>query len=367
MKRMNLQTNPLVRYSLSGQGAQLTESTINQQPLLGDLCLKGEISIWYAPPNTGKTLIGLATVTAAVVDKRIPADKVFYVNADDSASGLAAKTMVFDDFGIHCLAPGRNGFKAAHLIPAMEQMAQDGTADGTLIIIDTIKKFTDPMSKADCRNFGNVARQFCLAGGTMLGFSHTNKSRGNDNALIYGGTTDLLEDSDSVYLVDRLPRTAKETDQFVRFECIKNRGPNAALVHYRYSIEPDLSYAQRLASVELSDPEYGDLAPEDNCTEDGIAARIQGAIMAGRTKKMDLVAIASKAARASKRKVLDVLERNTGPDPDKHLWNYTSGHEHNTYRYFLHESPVAPEADTVTPEAEQQVPPPEPEEEQGAA
>ena len=97
-----------------------------------------------------------------------------------------------------------------------------------------------------------------------------------------------------------------------------------------------------------------------------VAARIEGAIIAGITKKMELVAIAAKASRTSRRKVLDVLERNTGPDPERHLWDYSKGHEHNTYRYFLH-APTQPEAPSVASEADQPVPPPDPEEERDAA
>lgn len=73
--------------------------------------------------------------------------KVFYVNADDSASGMAAKTTILDDVSVHTLSPGYKGFTLSALAPAMAEMAKDGSASGSVIIIDTLKKVrADPSS-----------------------------------------------------------------------------------------------------------------------------------------------------------------------------------------------------------------------------
>lgn len=335
----NETTNPLQAYSLAGQGQSLADKTDAQTPLLGDICLKGELSVWYAPPNSGKTLIALALMTAAVSDKRLEPTAAFYVNADDTAPGLAEKTVILDDFGIHCLAPGHREFTNAALSPALQRMADEGTANGKLIVLDTFKKFADPMSKSDCRRFGDLLRQFCFAGGTVLALSHTNKSRGANGKLIYGGTSDLLEDADSAYLLELASIPAEPNLQRVDFNRTKSRGANAPRASYQYDARPELSYAQRLASVEQAEAEFGPAGPLTSPkSEQEIITTIENFIRFGTDKKMALVRKASKATKTSQRRIMEVLDRYTGSDLKHHFWDVKRGNEHNAYIYALNQA-----------------------------
>jgi hypothetical protein len=316
--------NPLLRYTLSGLGNQLEERSLAQTPLLGELCLTGEISIWYAPPNSGKTLIALHLALEAVAAKRIRPDKVFYVNVDDSTAGVAAKVSVLDDYGIHSLAEGEQGFRASALIPAMEEMIRDGSAHGTLIILDTLKKFTDLMSKKDSATFGKTARRFAMANGSLLALAHTNKHRGAGGKLVFAGTTDVMEDSDNVYVIDVPSETANTKERVVEFQNSKSRGTTAAKAFYAYSIEPGLSYLERLSSVRwIEDPEDDEPhRPSGRDSEADVIQSIKLAIQHGSNKKMQIVRMAAGACRTSRRKVLRILEKHTGEDPKCHLWTF---------------------------------------------
>lgn len=326
--------NPLARFSLSGQGNALADSAAKPEPILGKLCLRGEVSVWYAPPNTGKTLIVLSLVTEAVAAGVLQADQVFYINADDSASGLAAKVQIADDFGIHCLAPGQQGFNLQQLVPAMREMAQSGTAKGTLVIIDTLKKVADLMSKAECREFGQCAREFSMAGGTLIGLAHTNKSRGANQKLIHAGTSDILEDFDSGYLLDTVEKESSRTQRVVRFECVKSRGPNAPEAYYRFSTEQGLSYANRLVTVQETDPTYGMNEPDEDGPEALIIEAIRRSIGHGIDTKMAIAAEVQNRVNISRRKVLRVLEDYTGDSPEQHHWNYEL-RERGAHRFYL--------------------------------
>lgn len=320
-------------FSLSGMGNTLSEKAVALKPLLGDLVLQGETAVWYARPNTGKTLIALSLMLEAVHEKRIEGSKVYYLNADDTGSGLAAKLQVLDDFGIHCLAPGHKGFRLSALVPAMLAMAETGEAHGTLLVIDTLKKVADLMNKKECREFGQAARAFSMAGGTLLGLAHTNKNRSSAEKLVYAGTTDILEDFDSAYLLDAVEE--KGGERIVRFDCLKTRGNDAGTIHYAYSAEGGLTYQERLTSVARTDPEYGDTGPEGFASEDTIRQSIKAAIYHGHTKKMALVATVSKACRVSRRTVLKTLEQGTGSDPSSHLWNFER-RERGAHLFYLH-------------------------------
>jgi hypothetical protein len=76
------------------------------KPLLGDRCLSGQATVFYAAPNVGKTLVTLRLVSDAVANGRINPGNIYYVNADDSSAGFATKMRLMNDLGVHTLAPG---------------------------------------------------------------------------------------------------------------------------------------------------------------------------------------------------------------------------------------------------------------------
>lgn len=328
-------TNPLLRFSLAGEGNTLKEKAQQQVPLLGNLVLFGQTTVWYGAPNTGKTLLALSLLLRAIGDRRIEGSNVFYVNADDSASGMAQKATILDDVGAHTLAPGYKDFSLSSLAPAMSEMAEQDQAKGSFIIIDTLKKVADLMSKKDCAEFGKVARTFSMKGGTLLGLAHTNKNRSATGKLIYAGTSDILEDFDCAYLIEDRLSEAKSAERYVGFSALKRRGDNLETACFSYSNDSNISYEQRLLSVEEADPEYGTLENTQSLAEADIVESIRMAIRHGTTKKIPLVGTVGKATKASRRAILAVLEKNTGSDPDVHLWDYER-RERGAHVFSLH-------------------------------
>ena len=160
--------HPLNRFSLRGSAYELEANAAHTKPLLGQFVMDGQATMIYAAPNAGKTLITLHTVLEAIAAGRIAADRVFYVNADDGSQGLAVKVRLLEDAGAHMMAPGLKGMKIRHLIEKLVQAIEDGTAKGTLVIIDTLKKFTDLMDKKRTSEFGQVCREYVSAGGTIV-------------------------------------------------------------------------------------------------------------------------------------------------------------------------------------------------------
>ena len=338
----NEKHNPLAAFSLTGRGNELADRAQAQTALLDDLYLKGENSVWYAPPNTGKTLILLSLLLDAVFERRIEAKKVYYINADDTAMGMATKLQLLDDQGIHCLAPGHNGFKLSHLMPAVTAMAENGAAQGCLIVIDTLKKAADLMSKKECREFGIAAREFSMQGGGILGLAHTNKNRTKDDRLIHTGTTDLVEDFDSIYILNALEENSEVSERFIRFDCTKSRGPNAQKAYYSYSTQEGLSYSERLSTVAKATEGCTPLQEARDVEAEAIVQSIRMAITHGKPTKMNIIASVSKALRTSKRRVQEVLENKTGPDPLTDLWDYER-RARGAHHYFLH--PEFPQAE----------------------
>lgn len=329
--------HPLDRFSLRGSAYELEANAADTKPLLGQFVMDGQATMIYAAPNAGKTLITLHTVLEAIAAGRIAADRVFYVNADDGSQGLAVKVRLLEDAGAHMMAPGRKGMKIRHLVEKLLQAIEDGTARGTLVIIDTLKKFTDLMDKKRTSEFGQVCREYVSAGGTIVALGHTRKLPKADGSPQYQGTTDILEDFDAVYVGELMKEEGRTDRRVVRFKMEKKRADSPDKVAYAYVDEPGVSYVEKLVSVEPVDPDgleaYRD--PDKN----GDVAKIRMAIadiigdgfFGG---KMALAAAAASACKISKRQAIRVIEECTGTTPGVHIWNTETG-ERNKQSYRL--------------------------------
>lgn len=264
--------HPLYRFSLRGSADQLEADAAETKPLLGQFIMDGQATMIYAAPNTGKTLIILHLVLEAIADGKIDPDCVIYVNADDTSSGLAFKGRVFEGVSAHMMAPGHKGMKARHLVEKLIQAVEDGTARGTLIIIDTLKKFTDLMDKKKTREFGQVCREYVMAGGTIVALGHTRKSPKSNGSPQYQGTTDILEDFDAVYVAELMTNGGRKDRRVVRFNMEKKRADSPNTVAYAYADQLGISYHEKLASVESVDPE--DFTPDR--TDDYVCRHSRG-------------------------------------------------------------------------------------------
>lgn len=315
--------NPLDSFSLLGMSEEVARDAQDQKPILGGLAVLGQATAIFAPPNSGKTLITLSTLCDDIRQKKIEPSQIYYANVDDSGQGLAAKLAIADEFGFHMLSEGYRSFRAAELLGIMIEMTPK-QSKGTIIILDTTKKFTNLMDKSKASQFTKIIRQFVMKGGTVIGMAHTNKKPGANGKPIYGGTSDIVDDFDCAYTIALgLSQTANE--KVVVFENIKRRGNNPTRTTYRYSTESGMSYAELLSTVVRLDDEQAVTATQRPKGVDDtiLIAAIQACISQGVTTKMLLADAASKAAGVSKRTALAAIECYTGNDINLHKWTFT--------------------------------------------
>lgn len=316
--------SPFRKYSLIGQAAKYDELAQAATPLLGDVCLRGEATVFYAKHNTGKTLLCLHMISEAVEQNRIAAGDVYFINADDSSAGIAAKLGLLDEIGAHTLVPGQRGFKAEHLGQLLLDAVRNNTARGTLVVIDTLKKFVDLMHKKQASEFANMCRQFVAAGGSLLGLAHTNKRKSDDGKAVHAGTTDILDDFDAGYIIDELPTTGNPGEKLVEFIRLKGRGGGVQSVAYAYAAEDQVSYAERLASVRLV--QQADLdgirRVEELRSDSEVVTVVIACITAGVNAKMALRNAVADRAGISRRAATKVIERYTGVEPGQHHWSF---------------------------------------------
>jgi len=319
--------SPLTRFSLKDSLLDLEKQRVEQRLIFGEIVLLGQATVLYALANVGKTLIIIFLIIQAIRAGRIDPAKLFYINMDDNGSGLIDKVRLAVEYGFHMLADGHLGFEAKNFRLAMATMIENNTASGVVVVLDTLKKFTNTMNKEDCASFAKVVRQFSLKGGTVISLSHANKNPGPDGKIKYTGTTDIVDDSDCVYTLQAISEQKDSNVRVVEFNNIKRRGDVAETAAYSYSIERGLTYSELLTTVQEVDPaQVGSLKQAAELASDApVITAIAACIAEGINTKMKMADAGSKRANVSTRVALRVIEKYTGEDLALHHWRYVVG------------------------------------------
>jgi hypothetical protein len=313
----------LENYSLRGMCAELSKEYSEQIPILGGIILRHQSSVIYAAPNTGKTLVILRLLVDGIKQGKIDPSHVFYINEDDTLNGIIEKLELVEENGFHMLTGGYNDFKADALLGMLNDIGND-QAKRTILILDTLKRFTDLMDKRLGSRFGKAIRKFVMKGGTCISLAHTNKHRTSDGKPIYAGTTDIIDDADCAYLMYEVGIDVDAETKTILFENVKSRGNVARQASYRYSITEGLSYREMFDTVApIDDTELVTLKQSGELRSDTeVIDAITQCIREGIDSKMRLAVAAAKRSGISKRAVLRLIDKYTGSDPNRHRWNF---------------------------------------------
>lgn len=312
-------------FALNGQSQAMRAKMLDDVHILGKLALMGQITAFYTERNGGKTLLTLWLLIDSIKRGVIDPANVYYINSDDTHKGLVEKTEFAETWGFKMLSDGYNGFKNELLIDVMRGMCEADEARGKVFILDTLKKFTDVMKIEKGTAFMQQLRAFALQGGSVILLGHVNKHRGDDGKLVYKGTTDVVDDADCYYIMDKVQ---KQDVTIVTFENGKARGDvvTSACYSFQRSREGGQTYAELLDTVQAVDDSEVQKARDEEeramfaASRQAVIDAIFDAIGAGKTKRTDLINEAHHASGVSKVKVTEVLDKFTG-----HHWQVTKG------------------------------------------
>jgi hypothetical protein len=338
--------HPLRRFSLRDSASELETLVQQQTPLLGNFCLKGQATVLYAKPNTGKTLLTIAQIIEAVREGRLIGDETYYIDADDTAAGAVEKINILKPLGVHVLVPGFKGFDAKDLGSLLMETAMTGAAANRFVILDTLKKSVSLMDKGQSSQFAENVRRYVMAGGTFLGLAHTNKRTDKDGRPIYAGTSDMLDDFDCGYTIMEIAQRSKPGERVVQFDCIKSRGNVAQQVAYAYKDGGSVPYAEKIDSVRLLDAdELTSTQRESDAERDSqIIDVIVDAIREGQgaSGKMELAKEVSARTKIGRHTIGTIIDRYAGDDWTVHRWKFDVGGR-GKRGYVLLEKPLTPE------------------------
>lgn len=339
--------NQLDKYSLLGMSDEIEKQVMEEIYVLDEIALLGQATVIYAAPNTGKTLVTMKLVIQSIKQGQVDPKKVYYINVDDTAKGLLGKLRIFEEYGCHMLSEGYREFKVSEFLATIESMIESGNTQGVIIILDTLKKFTDLMDKRISSHFGKIMRKFVMKGGTVIGLAHTNKNKGLNGKPVHAGTSDIMEDFDCAYILDTVSEDASK--KVVEFTNTKKRGNVALSVSYSYALERDIPYNELLLSVEkVNDTELTPLKHAAEVLSDAeVITAIESCINEGINTKMKLSGAVAERAKVSQRSAHKIIEKYTGDDPAIHKWSFVVGGR-GAKSFMLLECPSAPIPDITS-------------------
>jgi hypothetical protein len=293
----------------------MREKMLSDVFVLIELAILGQATVYFAQFNTGKTLLILWLLIESIKAGRIKGEDVFYINADDTYNGLVTKNELAKQYGFHMIAPNLNGFDPDKFTDYLKEIIDGDTAQGAVIVLDSLKKFTDLMDKKKGTAFMKRAREFVQAGGTLIMLAHTNKNKGVDGKSVYGSTNDIPSDADCVYTIDEVSNDG--ITKTVLFENIKSRGNVAREKAFSYLVDVK-NYHELLESVDIGDGATAERAKHEKAANakrgkdnDAIDAIIN-TIEQGITLKTELINAAFEFSGVSKKKIKDTLAEFTG-------------------------------------------------------
>ena len=320
----------LDRYVLNGKSAEIEAQMLEDKFVLEGIAIYGQFTVIYAPPNAGKTLITYHLIIQAITEGVIDAPQIYYINADDNGAGGLAKLKIAEQHHFNYISTNYADFKTEGFTRDLLKNIQTSSPREKIIILDTVKKFTDIMNKSAVSNFNKAIRTFVQDGGTVILLAHVNKHRDSEDKVIFAGTSDLLDDADCVFTLD----TAKQSNgiHLATFENKKARGDVDTSLAFQFTRWKGQTYEELLGAVKsINENEIEQSLLASQIDQSGQANRELITVLIdlmneGLTIKGELVKEAVKRAEVSKDRVGDVLRIHTGDALlSGHYWTMTVG------------------------------------------
>jgi hypothetical protein len=316
------------RFAIRTSAQEIFDRIGKERFAIPGIAIMGQSTVIYGTRNSGKTLIILRQICAQIKAGEINGETTYYVNADDNFRGIGEKLALAEDFGFKMIAPGWQDFEGRHLQELLIHQSKHDALN-TIVIVDTLKKFTDVMDKRSATQWGKTARAFVQAGGTLIQLAHTNKHKDVEGKSVYQGTTDVIDDCDCAYILEIVADS--EIERVVEFRNEKMRGDVASTLSFSYDKLSDyramFDSLRRVNQSEADQRRVGAMRQQQLDEDREIISEIRHLIMNGSNTTGSIVDGLNDQGLGSKQKIRKVLTRyelgkHLGGDP---LWQSKTG------------------------------------------
>ena len=291
-------------YSVKDKIAKLEARALTEEYVIDGIALRGQITILYAAPNAGKTLLAVHQLLSAIKRGTIQKQELIYLNCDDTFNGGLAKAKLLAKYEQHMLLPYEEDYDVKDTVGLIKAAIESGEAKGMVLVLDTLKKFTDLMDKGSLSSFMSLLRGFCGVGGTVIALAHINKNLGLNGKGIEEGVGDSKNDADCCYIISTL-----EDGDFKEaiFTNTKRRGSNSEIKMFRFKKTTNgMSYNDLLDSVSV----VGDNEPAKEPVEDRNLNRIVEIVSQGNGDIKEIKKQARENYSLTHEKVQAIIDNN---------------------------------------------------------
>jgi len=194
--------NPMATFKRYAVTDEYVDTIGKEEFLYPNLVIKRHILVVIAESGSGKTTLLFFHVAAEIAKQGYT---VLYFDADSPPSDHPRMKNYADEHGFQHLIPDLNeGTSIGTLMADLQEMA-DGQADlsNYVLFFDTLKKFTNLMSKESARDFFVLIRKLTKLGATVILPGHANKHRDGEGNLVFEGVGDVKSDCDDMIIFER--------------------------------------------------------------------------------------------------------------------------------------------------------------------
>ncbi len=287
----------------------LMEHISNAEFCWHSLLVKGHITNIVAEANAGKTTI----MIQAAKDMASSGYEVIYVNVDASASDLKYyhKHSVKNNYKL--ISPDLSNKSTQEIMNMLSLKAKsEERFEGIVLILDTLKKFVDLMSKGGSREFFRVMRSLTAKGMTVVCLGHCNKHK-VDGKLKYEGTGEVRNDVDE--LIYLYPEKQQDGSITVSTEIDKRRSDAKDMT---FLIDKNRNVT---AKTEFIDNKQKDLLQREFAKDLPIISFIKECLASGSKSVTDLKAISLNKNPSYSRKCIEKIALKYSKDfNDQPIW-----------------------------------------------
>ncbi|WP_151900460.1 AAA family ATPase [Sulfurimonas hydrogeniphila] len=199
--------------------------------LYQNFIVKNEITMFAAPPSSGKSLISVALCNIFLLEKRI--NQIIYFDADNGTATLKERN-------IHKLKKKwikkfryfhESQITKAQMLQIINQLKKTNLKN-VLVVFDSIKNFMiggDRDKNRDVSKVMEVLKSLRARGATVLFLHHTNKPNKDLQELVYAGSSAFQEDTGNAYIMQK-----NEYKQSFIFKNFKARTGDLTDIAFQY-------------------------------------------------------------------------------------------------------------------------------------
>lgn len=247
----------LTNLSATRRISEMKKNLSNDFYIVPEMALSGQLTLFYAKPNTGKTLLFFHFIIKGIENGSLKPSDIFYINADDNYRGLFTKAKIADKFNFNLISPAEAGVSPNDIINLLNQLAESEDAVGKIIFLDTLKKFANMLDKNSQASLYSVLRRLVAKNSTVVIAGHANKHPDYEGNLVYEGTADTFNDVDTVYSIYRMS-DREDPKQIIEFRREKDRGDVVSKVSYSFQKKRGMHYKEILKSIRRLDDTEAD-------------------------------------------------------------------------------------------------------------